>query len=75
MGEIAEDMKSGACCSWCGCYFVVKNMSGQHVCAQFGKPCVCKSCFKQWRNENRWGKKWAMKKLKHLGLSLHTIDT
>jgi hypothetical protein len=34
MSEIAEDMVSGFCCSWCGIYFVEAH----------GFPVVCKEC-------------------------------
>ena len=37
MGEIAEDMVDGSCCSWCGVYFVTSH----------GYPVVCKGCTKE----------------------------
>jgi hypothetical protein len=34
MAEIADDIVTGACCSWCGTYF----------CAEHGYPVVCNLC-------------------------------
>lgn len=47
MGEIASDHINGACCSWCGCYFIEEH----------GFPVVCRECYNQWRRENHLGKK------------------
>lgn len=35
MGEIADDMIDGACCSLCNVYFIEEH----------GYPVVCSSCF------------------------------
>jgi len=35
MGEIADDMINGACCSLCGVYFEEEH----------GYPVVCESCY------------------------------
>lgn len=37
MGQIADDMIDGHCCSLCGLYFVKKH----------GYPVVCKDCWKE----------------------------
>ena len=42
MGEIADDMICGFSCSWCGIYFQKEH----------GYPVICKTCFKNWREEN-----------------------
>ena len=36
MGEIADDLIDGSCCSWCGIYFK----------GSYGYPVVCKECGK-----------------------------
>lgn len=41
MGEIADDIVNGACCSWCGEYF-----SGEH-----GYPVLCVKCWKEARGQ------------------------
>ena len=37
MGEMADDMIEGACCSQCGVYFEEEN----------GFPALCKSCWRR----------------------------
>lgn len=41
MGEIADDMINGACCSLCGCYFVDQN--GEIY--EHGYPVYCHDCY------------------------------
>lgn len=43
MGEIAEDMQDGSCCSLCGQYFEYKSPYGIYV-HQY--PVACKECFR-----------------------------
>lgn len=41
MGEIADDMINGRCCSICGCFFIYKkNKIYEH-----GYPVVCEDCY------------------------------
>ena len=56
MGEVADSMINGECCSWCGIYF-----EDEH-----GYPVVCQGCFKDWCEEDGG----SSKKLKKLGLSV-----
>ena len=47
MGEIADDMISGACCSLCGMYFVEDH----------GYPVVCPDCYQDALEDGeRWEK-------------------
>ena len=43
MGEVAEDMVTGCCCSMCGVYFV-----DAHMC-----PVLCVSCWKDASDEEK----------------------
>jgi len=52
MGEIADDMTEGACCSWCGIYFE----------SEHGYPVVCKSCWNDATPEQRKNIQRATKK-------------
>jgi len=40
MGQIAEDMIDGTCCSWCGEYFD----DGTDNLPVHGYPVICKGC-------------------------------
>jgi len=44
MGEIADDMIDGRCCSWCGVYFE----QAHHY------PVACKSCWQETRELPEW---------------------
>lgn len=41
MGEVAEDMRDGTCCSWCGVSFL--DPEGDKLFAH-GYPVICDSC-------------------------------
>jgi len=43
MGEIADDVISGAACSWCGVYFTEEH----------GYPVICKGCWRGSEPEER----------------------
>lgn len=43
MGEIAEDMIDGTCCTLCGQYFVYKKKP--EVLFTHGYPVACKDCY------------------------------
>ena len=45
MGEMADDLINGACCSHCGIYFE----------AEHGYPVLCTSCFFESSKEERAG--------------------
>jgi hypothetical protein len=52
MGEIADDMIEGDCCSWCMQYFVTGH----------GYPVLCKSCWNEASKEDRAGLQQATEK-------------
>ena len=52
MGEIADDMVNGACCSWCSQYFVEEH----------GYPVLCRRCFSKATREERKGFQQAINK-------------
>ena len=56
MGEIANDLVNGACCSWCSKYFKKEH----------GYPVICKECFEEWCKEEHGNKN----KLSKLGLQI-----
>jgi len=58
MGEIADDLINGACCSWCSSYFEKEH----------GYPVVCQDCFNEWVEDDNGNKK----KLNQLGLQIAT---
>jgi hypothetical protein len=43
MGEIAEDMIDGTCCSLCGCYF--ENPKDKNSTYTHGIPVICWECW------------------------------
>lgn len=43
MGQIADDMLDGACCSLCGQYFVDKN----EELYEHGYPVACNECYEK----------------------------
>jgi len=47
MGEIADDMIKGACCSLCGCYFFLTKDEADHTYESYehGHPVSCKDCW------------------------------
>jgi hypothetical protein len=45
MGDVADDMVSGACCSRCGCYFEKEH----------GHPVYCLACWGKTPKEGRRG--------------------
>lgn len=47
MGEIAEDMIDGTCCSLCGQYFDSGNVNDEDVPVAYthGYPVACWDCF------------------------------
>ena len=45
MGEIADDVVNGACCSHCGIYFIKEH----------GYPVLCHSCYDSETKEERAG--------------------
>lgn len=50
MGEIADDMTNGACCSLCGQYFVKEiNKDGADVPVMYehGYPVSCRGCWEK----------------------------
>lgn len=61
MGEIADDMIDGDCCSWCGLYFKKGH----------GFPVICRGCFKDWKKEEKTGKK---RFTEETGLQVATIE-
>ena len=44
MGQIAEDMVDGTCCSFCGQYF--QDPDDTESCYTHGYPVACKTCWK-----------------------------
>jgi len=44
MGQIAEDMIDGTCCSLCGCYFIKKNKKQELELFTHGYPVACNDC-------------------------------
>ena len=53
MGEQAEDLIDGVCCSWCGVYF-----ENSH-----GHPVLCKACYEEQKYGNDWLPKSTEKEL------------
>lgn len=51
MGEIADDLTEGACCSDCGMYF--DNPENPNVLYQHGYPVVCQECWQEYTAEER----------------------
>jgi len=49
MGQIAEDMIDGTCCSWCGMYF--EDKANPDKLPSHGYPVVCKDCGKDYSDE------------------------
>ena len=47
MGEVAEDMLDGSCCSICGQYFQSDRTDddGEPMIHSHGYPVVCKGCW------------------------------
>ena len=45
MGKIADDLISGACCSWCSQYFVNEH----------GYPVLCTECWNESSKKDREG--------------------
>lgn len=52
MGEMAEDNINGACCGWCGIYFVEEH----------GYPVLCKGCWNGSTKKEREGWQQATKR-------------
>lgn len=50
MGEIAEDIADGTCCSICGCYF--QDPDDEDACYTHGFPVACKGCFRAGMRKN-----------------------
>jgi len=50
MGEIAEDMIEGRCCSHCGVYFIEGDKLRKH-----GYPVLCHDCYDDETVEERAG--------------------
>lgn len=44
MGQIAEDMLDGSCCSLCGQYFEHPKSDAIYV---HGEPVVCEECYSE----------------------------
>lgn len=45
MGELAEDMIDGSCCSLCGCYFIAENKDD--LVYTHGYPVACWDCWEE----------------------------
>lgn len=52
MGEIAEDMTDGTCCSYCGQYFQLPNEESLFT---HGYPVLCENCWMESNDEERNG--------------------
>lgn len=55
MGEIAEDIIEGTCCSWCGLYF--QSPDNPDELYSHGYPVLCKDCYKNssWKEKDECG--------------------
>jgi len=66
MGEIAEDMVSGICCSDCGMYFQHPKHKGELF--EHGYPVVCQECWNEYTKQEK-------EQAKNNGLTVAIVET